>query len=85
MMQSETMKTHYQRRFMNMKNTDRKSCTLWLCILGALLAIDVIVMLANWSFGHFLSDEWVRTCGTSALLLIASLSFTVVNRRKMAK
>ena len=63
---------------------DKKSCTAWLCVLTALLSIDLIVMLANWAF-HFLNDEWVRTCGVSALLLLASLSFTIVNRRKADK
>lgn len=65
-----------------MKNNEKKSCTLWLCILIGLLATDLIVMLANWAFGHFLSDDWVRTCGGCALCLIAAVSFTVVNIRK---
>ena len=64
-----------------MKNNEKKSCTLWLCILIGLLATDLIVMLANWIF-NFLSDDWVRTCGACALCLIAAVSFTVVNIRK---
>ena len=64
-----------------MKNNEKKSCTLWLCILSGLLATDLIVMFANWIF-NFLNDDWVRTCGTSALCLIAAVSFTVVNIRK---
>ena len=61
-----------------MKNNEKKSCTLWLCILIGLLATDLIFMLANCTF-KFLSDDWVRTCGGCALCLIAAVSFTVVN------
>ena len=67
-----------------MKTTNKKSCTTWLCILCGLLALDLIVMLANWAF-HFLNDEWVRTCGISALFLLSAVSFTIVNRRKADK